>query len=482
MQLALTQGSYVARGLSANAQTCINLYAEQNPSDAPFPVTHYPAPGLSVLSDFGGIYTGSVRGLYDASDGSVFAVIGGAVINWKGPGTAGHVLLGTIADSGNPVSICDNQDDVVFVDGTAAGWTVKLAAANTPGSLAAIVDPAWFGSTRVDFINSFFVFNKPGTPTFYTSLAGDFLPLDATYATPKLGWNDDLVACCALHDNVWLLGNSTTEIWFNSGGPTFAFSRMPNAILQQGCVARFSPVIADNAVYWLSQDRWGRNMAMRGEGYLAKRISTFAVEDEWSRYDTLADAIGMAYQIGGHETVAYWFPAGNAWWSYDTSTGYWHERTYSDLATAWLPRCMAGWGAISPSLHPNSILAGDRTAPRILEVSRMNYTDCGTPIVRQRAWPHAQADGKRLAHTRFAAAFDGSLMTAPDEVTLDWSDDGGRNFGAPLTQHAAVPSGQNQHQWRRLGSARDRVYRLTWNRAGPVALNGAWVDVLPQGT
>jgi hypothetical protein len=223
-------------------------------------------------------------------------------------------------------------------------------------------------------------------------------------------------------------------------------------------------------------------MAMRGEGYLAKRISTFAVEDEWSRYDTLADAIGMAYQIGGHETVAYWFPTGNAWWSYDTSTGYWHERTYSDLATAWLPRCMAGWGAISPSTHPNSIIAGDRTAPRILEVSRMNYTDCGVPIIRQRAWPHAQADGKRLAHTRFAAAFDGALMSAPDEVTLDWSDDQGHTYGAPLLQSGASPSGQNQHQWRRLGSTRDRVYRLTWTRNGPVALNGAWVDVLQQGT
>ena len=100
---------------------------------------------------------------------------------------------------------------------------------------------------------------------------------------------------------------------------------MPNSILQQGCVARFSPVIADNAVYWLSQDRWGRNMAMRGEGYVAKRISTFAVEDDWSRHDTLADAIGMVYQIGGHETVGVWFPAGDDWWGYDASTGYWHH-------------------------------------------------------------------------------------------------------------------------------------------------------------
>lgn len=479
-QLSLLQGAYAARGVSANAQVCINVYPEPNPQDAPFPVSHYPAPGLSVLSDYTGTYTGAVRGLYDASDGSVFAVVGGNVINWKGPGVA-PVLLGTIADSGNPVSICDNQDDVVFVDGTANGWTLKLSAANTAGSLAAVSDAAFFGSTRVDFIDSFFVFNKPGTPTFYTSQADAFLPMDASYATPKLGWNDDLVACCALHDNVWLLGNVTTEIWFNSGGATFAFARMPNSILQQGCIARFSPVIADNAVYWLSQDRWGRNMLMRGEGYASKRVSTFAVEDEWSRYDTLADAIGMAYQIGGHETVAWLFPSGNAWWAYDTATGFWHERTYQDLATPWLPRCMAGWGAISPSLHPNSILAGDRTGPRILELSRMTYTDLGDPIIRQRSWPHVQSDGKRLTHSRFAAAFDSGLQN-PDEVTLDWSDDGGHNFGAPVTQTVIGGSAGAQYQWRRLGSTRDRVYRLTWSRPGAATLNGAWVDIVGQAT
>ena len=479
-QLPLTQGSYQARGVIANAQACINLYPEPNPKDAPFPVTHYPAPGLKVLSDYTGTFSGSVRGLYDASNGYVFAVIGADVINWHGTGTS-YTHLGTISSNTNPVSICDNQDDVVFCDGTTGGWTVKLNNADTAGALQTITDPAWYGSNRVDYIDSFFVFNKPGTPTFYTSTAGTFLPLDATYATPKSGWNDDLVACCALHDNVWLLGNNTTEIWFNAGGATFAFARMPNSILQQGCVARFSPVIADNAVYWLSQDRWGRNMCMRGEGYQATRISTFAVEDAWSKYTNLTDAIGMAYQIGGHESIAFWFPTGNAFWVYDAATQMWHQRTYGNLSDAWLPRCMAGWGAIASSGSPNSILAGDRTGPRILELSRFVYDDCGTPIIRQRAWPHAQAEGKRLIHSRFAASMDGSMLPAPDHVTLDFSDDAGHSYGAPLTQ-TVNNSTYGQYQWRRLGYARDRVYRLTWSQNGDSTLNGAWVDIIQQGT
>jgi hypothetical protein len=480
-QLALTQGAYQARGVIANAQVCKNLYPEPNPEDAPFPVTHYPAPGLRVASDYAGIYSGAVRGLYQCSTGAIIAVVGGAVINWPGFGNTGQILLGTIVDNDRPVSICDNGTDVVLVDGEYPnGWTVSIANLTTPGSLSTITDPAWFGSARVDYIDTFFVFNRPGTSTFYTSTSGAFLPLDATYATPKVGWNDQLIAVAALHDNVWLLGNVTSEVWFNSGGATFPFARMPNAILQQGCVAKYSPVIADNALYWLGQDRWGRNICLRGEGYAAKRVSTFAVEDQWSLYGSLDDAMGMVYQIGGHEVVGYYFPGGNAWWGYDTATGMWHQRTYGGTTDAWLPRCMCGWGTAG-FIGANTIIAGDRTAPRILELSRYQFSDCGTPITRQRSWPHVQQDGKRLAHTRFAAAFDGSGLDAPDQITLDWSDDAGHTYGTGLPQ-TVNNSTYGQYQWRRLGYARDRVYRLTWSKGGPAALNGAWVDVVGHGT
>ena len=73
-------------------------------------------------------------------------------------------------------------------------------------------------------------------------------------------------------------------------------------MLQQGCVAPYSVVITDNAVYWLSQDRHGRNMLMRGEGYSAKRVSNFAVEqaDPQVALDGLdAAAEGRLTQVGG---------------------------------------------------------------------------------------------------------------------------------------------------------------------------------------
>src|SRR5215831_19769476 len=373
-KLALHQGSYNARSPIANAQVCLNLIPEPNPPDAPFPVTHYPGPGLKLWGDLSGASpgaTGGVRGLYVTSSNAVVAVIGVAVytLTVAQPGLA--VLVGNIGGpSSQPVvSMCDNGTTLVIVDGSPNGWMVPLGALLTPNSLVQINDAAFYGANRVDFIDTFMVFNQPGTGNFYTTTSNVLLPLDPLYFASKQGWNDLLVACACLHDNIWVLGNTTTEIWFNAGGAAFPFARMPNSILQQGVISPYSVAVADNAVYWLSQDRWGRAMLIRGEGYSTKRVSTFAVEDEWSKYGNLYDAIGMTYQLGGHQTIGIYFPSGSAWWAYDTSTQQFHKRTYNGTTTPWLPSCMMGWGHVQGiTVDVPLTMAGDRSAPRIFQL------------------------------------------------------------------------------------------------------------------
>ena len=476
-KLQLHQGAYLARSPIANAQVCYNLVPEQNPPDAPFPVTHYPAPGLTLASDYSGTLSGPVRGLYQCSEGSIIAVVGQSIVFWV-PGNSPDVVGTLTYNATTNVSICDNGTQVVVVDGP-TGWQAPIN--NITGGFTQIVDAAFYGSWRVDFIDTFMIFTQPGSRNFYTTTSNVVTPFDPTYIAGKEGWNDRLVCCACLHDNIWLLGNQTAEIWFNAGGATFPFARMPNSILQQGCISTWSAVVVDNALYWLSQDRWGRNMMMRGEGYAARRVSTFAVEDEWAQYPTLADAVGMAYQLGGHETIGMYFPSGNAWWAYDASTQMWHKRTYGGTANAWLANCMCGYGATAFVTNAeNQTLVGDRTGPRIYYLERNTYTDNGVAITRQRSWPHQQQDGQRIAYQRFALSMAGNQMS-PDTVALDWSDDAGLTYGSPVNQTVNNQS-NGQYLWRRLGYGRDRVYRATWSGNGEFALNGAYSDGIAQGT
>jgi hypothetical protein len=480
VQFPLIGGAYAARGYIASAQVSENLFAEPNPKDSPFPFTTYPASGLSVFADYTGVFPGTaqwVRGVYCASGAQFFAVIGSALFQQTGAGTA-HTLVGIIDDTTYTVSMTDNGTSLVAVT-PSGGWTCDLA--NPAATFRRITDAAFYGANRCDFIDTFLIFNKPGSQAFYVS-DSNAVTFDPLYFAEKIGYNDILISIGALHDNIWLFGNVTTEIWFNSGKPDFPFERMPNTVLQFGCIAPDSVVVAGNAIYWLSQDRNGRAILLRGEGYQAKRVSTFAVESEWFDYPYLGNCQGMVYQQAGHEIVLLYFDWGRATWAYDTTTDLWHRRVYGPNRDAWLPRCVAHWANLydAPPNDKNLVIAGDRQAPRLLEISRNASTDAGVPITRVRSWPHLLKSQKRISHTQFVAAMQPGKLN-PDQVSLRFSDDGGATFGQPLLQ--TVNGATNgQYSWRRLGMARDRVYEISWTAQGETALNGAWIEGTEAGT
>ena len=105
-RIQLTSGAYQAQSLIANAQRCLNLYPEENPKETtpPVPVTHYPRPGLTLLSSPPAVGIG--RCLYTATDGELFAVVDQSVfhIHYEDGWTWHHV--GRHAYTGNQSGYC----------------------------------------------------------------------------------------------------------------------------------------------------------------------------------------------------------------------------------------------------------------------------------------------------------------------------------------------------------------------------------------
>jgi hypothetical protein len=168
--LPLTGGFYVARSIIADAQRCVNLYPEKNPADSPQPYAMYPTPGLSILATAG---TNGWRGLWLATDGMVYGVCGLTVYQI----TVGLTLkpLGQLqASVTTPVGICDNGSVLIIVDGSPQGYAIDLTKPARP--FAQITDGNFLGATRVDYVDTFFLFNEPGTNSWYSSLS------DITYA------------------------------------------------------------------------------------------------------------------------------------------------------------------------------------------------------------------------------------------------------------------------------------------------------------
>lgn len=321
-----------------------------------------------------------------------------------------------------------------------------------------------------------------------------FDPLDIA---AKVGYPDPIVSLIVMHREIWLVGQLTTEVWYNAGAADFPFQIMPGVFVEHGSVAKYSLCAQDLNTYWITQDEQGQVIAVKGNDYTAKRISTHAIENVWSQYSTVSDAICFAYQQEGHTFVIYTFPTANATWVFDEAAGLWHQRGFCDNN--------GGINRIRANCFANVFgmsVVGDWQNGQLYQMS-LNYVtdsvdgnglnpDGSYPIVRQRSWPALMNEDKRLSYQKFIAdmevgedqgTIDQTTDANPPGVFLAWSNDRGRTYSNNMEQSlGGIGKYLTVLQWRRLGLGRGRVFQLTWSCPAITALNGAWIDVTEAAT
>lgn len=500
MRLPLTGGSYTTRSVIASAQRCINYYSEINPKGNIVPVTHYQRPGLDPLFTVG---SGPIRALYRASNEVGYCVSGNQLfsIDWNNA----TVALGTIGTNSGPVSLADNGVTLVLADGSSTGYQLTL---NTT-DFSAINDTTgtFKGANQWQFLDTYLIWNMPGTQDFGSTLS-DSVTFDPLYFARKLAYPDKLKAIWVNRKEIFLFGDVKSEIWYDAGGTTdspFAFVPLPGTYIEHGIAAPFSRNSHDITVFWLSRSLQGEGIVLSFRGYFANRISNHALEDAIKKMQAsvgISDARGFCYQIDGHQFYMLTFPRGDQTWVYDMAVqdpnAAWHQEGWTDPVSGALHRSRIGTMAFINGYN----MAGDWENNTVYSLNLDKYTDrvngVECPIVCTRSFPHigaarsgngmVEVDGRRLQFSAFRADMEcgtAPLDTAgnPAQVSLRWSDDRGRTFGNALLQSGGAPGEYlTQPQWLGMGIARDRIFELSHNIAGPAALNGAWVDAEVLGT
>lgn len=517
MRVPLTQGTYMSRSIIANAQRSVNLYAEKNPPDALAPFTFYNVPGLTPLGS--PPVAGPARGLYWANSDALYYVCGSNV--YLISNAWGFQLLGTIASTSGIVSMADNGTTLVLVDGTTAGYQIDLvsnvmtpinATNNSPPPTSTF---AFYGADRVDILDGFLLFNQPMAQNFYTTYDNEVV-FDSLFFAAKDGYSDKLVTLIVSRREIWLIGERTTELWFDSGDAAFPFQIIPGPFVQHGCLAKYSIAQVNGAVFWLAQDQAGHAQIVRGEGYNVKPISNPAMENEFASYQTLSDAIGFCFTMNGHTFYQITFPVANKTWRWDERTpDLWHEAVWTDNdgnENRHRAQCAA-------YAYGTNVCADWQTG-ELYMFDLNNVTDAGQSMQWRRGYPHMMEDGRQVIYPGFVLdveaatspntlAVEGpfTLLQAPGEnqsidagpvddpllagpspagqyaqptVLLRWSDDRGRTWGNPVAQSLGA-TGQylTQPQWNRLGRARDRVFEVYGTIPGKLAVNGAFLDPAP---
>jgi len=365
-------------------------------------------------------------------------------------------------------------------------------------------DGAFSGANTVDIMDNYFVYNNPTTQQFGASdlLSPISPPLSFSL---KDGAPDDLVALIVDHREVYLLGEISSEVWTDVGTVPFPFQRIPGTSTQHGIAAPFSVARLGNSFAYVSRNNRGQAQIMQMQGYIPQRISTHAVENTLAN-QYVGDAISWTYQLEGHEVFVVTFPSLQLTWAYDITTQMWHKWLYTATDSIY-QRHRGNCCAVFQGL----VMVGDYANGKIYELDKQNYTDDGQTIRRLRRAPHLVTEFQRQYFDELQIQFQpgvgttglsgpgliadlntiylgdtytitsdaeleievyktyilGTVNTIDNPTTttpqamLRWSNDGGSTWSNEhWTGVGQLGKYKNRAIWRRLGTARDRIFEV----------------------
>jgi len=192
---------------------------------------------------------------------------------------------------------------------------------------------------------------------------------------------DDVIAVKSAWDEVYLIGSQTMEVWYLSGG-TEVFARRPSSTVFRGCIAKYTPLFADNALWYLDNTR--RFVRIEGR---SPTIMSESFDREIQRLDVVSDARTFLCEWEGKNWIILNFPTESRTFVMDYITGlYLGEWTLWNEPLAqhegYIGNCVCyakGW---------NKYLIGSRKESKIYTIDADTYTDNGNIIKFEKKTGH----------------------------------------------------------------------------------------------
>lgn len=432
-----------------------------------------PSPGVEVYSAQATSLSSPGRAL-QLWDGRAFAVIGDEFVELQAGGA--RVVRGTVVSDNEPATIWYNGNGGRQIQVTSAGgaWIYDM----DTHAFTAAVTPGFAHSGAM--LEGYFLVLDRVTSTLYQSNLLDGLTWSGLQLARRLIAGDPWKQLAVNGKDLWLLGERSSEVWYNAGTYPFAFAPYASPVVAHGIAAPWSAYSNGEALFWLSQKRDGQGEVVMAVGQSPRVVSSFEVQMSIGRLTRIDDAIGWGYQDNkGHNFYVLHFPTGHVTWVLETSTMKWHERQ------TWIAETNE-WQAWKPTYYASfdgKALALNREGGEVFALNHDGGLDVDSrPIRRIRRAPHLVNQLKLLTYPLFRLHLlvgQGTLTgQGSDPVAELWcSDDGGITFwSAGMASVGERGQYQTKVDWTRLGSARNRVFEVQFSDPVPWMVVDAYVE------
>lgn len=449
---------YEGRSKPVSAQKIVNLYAQDEPEDAKNIVSLIGTPGLK---DFTTVGDGPIQGIIERG-GNLYVVSKNNA--YKVDSLKNVTDLGSLGFVSGQVSMAENGSQVLIVKPDGDGYIISSS-----DVLSQITDVDYQTANTVTFLDTYFVLTKKNSNQYFISAQNDGLTYSATDITSAESDPDNIVAVVAYNQALWVFGEISTEIHYNSANVDFPFEPIQGAKIERGCAAKLSIATEDNSLYWLGDDR----IVYAARGYTPVRISNYAIENQINDLGVIDDAFAFVYTQEGHQFYVLTFPNEKKTFVYDITTKLWHQRE-SFNKSRWRVNAFANVFG--------KLLVGDFETNQLSELDLSTYKEGTNTIQRKVVSAPVFAEGNRFIIDRLRVDLESGVglttgQGSDPEGMLRLSDDGGRTWSyEKWAKIGKIGEHKNRLVWRRLGQSRERVFELTISDPVKTVISGAYVS------
>jgi hypothetical protein len=436
----------------------------------------YPFPGLTLLATSG---ASPGRGQF-AESGRLWQVVG---TTFQEMDQSGNITVrGTVAADANPADITSNGDGggqlLIVSGGNAYYYTIATA---TLVQIAVLDGKA----TRGDYLDGYGLVLDANSSTLYISALLDFSSWTlGTDFAQRSAASDSWVSMRVFGIYIALLGEKTSEFWYDAGGASFPFAKHPSGgPIPHGCVAPFSVTVGEGSLFWLAQSSIGKNYVVRTTGFTPEVVSDFPRQRLFAGYANADDAVAELKNWNGHTFYKITFRAANISWVYDLASSKWlqegpwisEDNTFAASRTRW------------PVVVFGEHRCLDSETGAIYRIDADSHEDVDSrPLVCERTAPALVSENELIfyASLELDIQVGVGLVTgqgSEPRVMLQYSNDGGNTWSAELWRSLGkVGEYLTRVRWVALGAARRRVFRVRISDPVAVGIVGAYIELGQQ--
>ena len=412
----LTGGSYKEKSRPLSNQETRNFWPKAIPMDK--------ARSQYVLQTFYGLKSWKTqagskdRGMRE-NQGNLYKVTDTTLYQVAEDGT--HTALGLITGSNRCImSALGAQIIIANGGGKIFIWDGSTLSQNTNVNLGT--------PNGVAVLNNQAIYDQGTGQGFDVSDVGLPAEIDGLNNASAESESDNLIVPYAYRETLYLLGEKTIELWWNSGQGNPPFDKIQGAIINIGLGSKYSLAENPDFIFMLGHDRQFHTLT-GGSSAVNTVISTPAMAKELQGYAKVDDCEGWTMELEGQWFYVANFPSEDVTWVYP-------------IGGEWFKWGSGATGRIRASSYANVFdkhLVGEYNSGNIYELDAETYTDAGEAIIRYRdtAPIHSgllKQDGKEFEINELQIFLETGigLLSGQGEdpmIMVSVSRDGGKTFG-----------------------------------------------------